>query len=288
MAFHPYAVLGSPEEPRILFYHEIVNPKNQGSSSADFAEPHTQQYYEFSFFIAGKRSIRVGDKVYDFKAGDVFLSSPEEEHSGSLTHGVLDRYRLHIFPKALESFPEGSGLDSIFRREKYAGNRITLNEEHQKAVYHCLSDIDNSIKLGHPRTKNITAFADILKLLVYLCDLVEHREAIVPQKNKTLLDILAFIESSYDSVTVSEIEAQFNLSHATLWRLFSRELSTSPSAYILDVRLKKAKTMLSQGFDVQTVSDECGFCDCSYFIKKFKKKYGSTPYRLKAEKENFS
>ena len=286
MAFHAYAVLGSPEDPRILFYHEIVNPKSGGRDQADFKELHTQEYYEFNFFIAGKRSIKVGTEIYDFKAGDVLLASPEEAHGGSLTHGVLDRYRLHIFPKALESFPEGHGLQGIFERKKNTSNRLTLNEEQQKTVYHYLSDIDNSIKLGHPSTKNIIAYADILKLLAYLCNLIEHRETVALPKNKMLLDILSFIESSYDSVTVGEIEAQFNLGHATLWRLFSRELATSPSAYILDIRLKKAKMMLSQGFDVQTVSDECGFCDCSYFIKKFKKKYGSTPYRLKLEKEN--
>ena len=285
MALNAYAIMGSLEDPEILFYHEIVNPRSEGRADEDFARLHTQDYYEFSFFIAGKRRIKVGDSVYDFKAGEVFLTSPEEAHGGSLSHGVLDRYRLHIWPRALERFPQERGLSALFHREKYTMNRIPLNESQQKSVYHYLSDIDNSIKLGNPSTKNILAFADVLKLLVFLCDLIEKREESASPKNKMLLDILSFIETSYDSVTVSEIEAQFSLSHATLWRLFSHELATSPSAYILDVRLKKAKMMLSQGFDVQSVSDECGFCDCSYFIKKFKKKYGQTPYRLKAEKE---
>ena len=82
-------------------------------------------------------------------------------------------------------------------------------------------------------------------------------------------------------MSVGEIEQHFSISHATLWRLFQKELSASPSEYILDIKLKKAKIMLLQGFGVQLVSDQCGFCDCSYFIKKFKLKYGKTPYKYK-------
>lgn len=286
MALSAYTVLGSEDDPLIQFYHEIVSPKKAAHMGEAFAGHHTQEYFEFSFFIAGKRSIKVGERVYDFKGGEVFLASPEEAHGGGLTHGTLDRYRLHIWPGALSYFPEGNGLDGIFRREKYKRNRITLDEKQQASVYSQLLSIDNSIKLGHPGTRNITAFADILKLLVLLSDLLEQREAALSQKNKLLLDILAYIESSYDNITVGEIERHFGLSRATLWRLFSNELSVSPSAYILDIRLKKARLMLSHGFDVQTVSDECGFCDCSYFIKQFKKKYGITPYRMKKEKEN--
>ncbi len=285
MALNAYTVLGTESDPLIHFYHEIVDPKHNAKKGKAFAGLHTQDYYEFSFFIAGRRSIKVGERVYDFKGGEVFLVSPEEAHGGGLTHGTLDRYRLHIWPRALAYFPEVRGLDGIFRREKYKGNRITLDEHQQERVYGLLQSIDNSIRLGHKSTRNITAFADILKLLVLLLDISEKREVRVAHTDKMLLDILAFIESSYDSVTVGEIEQHFGLSHATLWRLFSRELSLSPSAYMLDLRLGKAKVMLSQGFEVQTVSDECGFCDCSYFIKQFKKKFGITPKRMKMEKE---
>lgn len=278
-----YTVFGSESEPRIQFYHEIVSPRNERSEGEEFLGVHTQDYFEFSFFIAGKRDIKVGDRVYDFKAGEIFLASPEEEHAGGLSHGELDRYRLHIWPSALCAFPAGNGLDCIFKREKYKGNRITLTEQQQKSVYACLTSIDNSVKLGHPGTRNLSAFADILKLLVLLSELIEKRDAAVTPHSKLLLDVLSFIESSYDSVTVGQIENHFSLGHATLWRLFSRELSVSPSAYILDIKLKKAKMMLSQGFDVQTASDQSGFCDCSYFIKRFKQKYGETPLRLKKE-----
>jgi AraC-like DNA-binding protein len=275
-----YTVFGTDDAPKIQFYHEVVNPKNKQGEDA-FARLHTQAYYEISFFISGKRRIKVGDRIYDFKGGDVFFVSPNEAHGGDLAHGALDRYRLHIFPGAFDGFPDKAGIMALFDREKCTSHRITLSESAQRVVYHYLSDIDNSIKLGAPSTKNISALADIIKLLALLCDLIFEKQRIDAPKNKLLLSILSFIESSYDTASVSEIEQHFSISHATLWRLFRKELSASPSEYILDIKLKKAKIMLLQGFGVQLVSDQCGFCDCSYFIKKFKLKYGKTPYKYK-------
>ena len=276
-----YTVFGDDVSPKIQFYHEIVNPKKTQIKGELYGALHTQAYYEFSFFISGKRKIKVEDKVYDFKAGDVFLVAPNEKHGGEIIHDTLDRYRLHIWPHAFDGLPDTNGIMEIFDRAKNQTNQITLTEAQQKTVYHYLSNIDNSIKLGTPSTKNLSALADIIKLLVFLNDLVYKNEESLTPKNKLLLNILSFVESSYDTITVGEIETQFSISHATLWRLFQKELATSPSAYILDIKLKKAKIILSQDMDIQTVSDQCGFCDCSYFIKKFKKKYGATPYKSK-------
>ena len=276
-----YTVFGTEKDPKIQFYHEVVSPKNLYGEGDDFAKLHTQDYYELSFFISGKRRIKVGKRIYDFKGGDVFFVSPKEPHGGDLAHGALDRYRLHIWPGAFDAFPDTEGIMDLFNKERYKSHQITLGEEAQKNVYHYLSEIDNSIKLGRAETRNISALADIIKLLAFLLDLISEKQTMSAPKNKLLLSILSFIESAYDSVSVEEIEMHFSISHATLWRLFQKELSTSPSAYILDIRLKKAKIMLSQGFGVQTVSDQCGFCDCSYFIKKFKGKYGVTPYKSK-------
>ena len=281
MLKNAYTVLGDDANPKIQFYHEIVGARRNCGTVNGFRKMHTQDYYELSFFISGKRKIKIGERIYDFKAGEIFLVTPAEPHGGALSHEALDRYRLHIWPGAFDAFPDKDGLMALFKRIKNVGNRIVLNENSQQLVYNYLYNIDNSIKLGAPETKNVSALADIIKLLVLLREISEGRNEKATVKNRLLLNILSLIETSYDSITVSEIETHFNISHATLWRLFQKELSTSPSAYILNIRLKKAKAMLSENFSVQEVSDQCGFGDCSYFIKQFKRAYGVTPLKIK-------
>ena len=39
--------------------------------------------------------------------------------------------------------------------------------------------------------------------------------------------------------------------------------------------------MLDEGADVTSVCYDCGFNDCSYFIKVFKSYVGMTPFRYK-------
>ena len=92
-----YTVFGTDDAPKIQFYHEVVNPKN-GQDEDAFARPHTQAYYEISFFISGKRRIKVGDRIYDFKGGDVFFVSPNEAHGGDLAQNGALKIDHEFFP----------------------------------------------------------------------------------------------------------------------------------------------------------------------------------------------
>lgn len=52
----------------------------------------------------------------------------------------------------------------------------------------------------------------------------------------------------------------------------------NPTAYILNLRINKAKKILaSQDIPITEVADECGFSDLAYFSRTFKKQTGVTP-----------
>lgn len=272
----PYTILGTDKKPKLQYYHEFVTAKNESDTAETINKLHTQEYYELSFFISGNRKIKVEDTVYDFSDGDLFMVTPGENHGGSQSYGALDRYRIHIWPDAFDLLPDKQGIFDIFSKENHKSNKISFDKNQLQLVYGYLTNIDNNLNFGSPETRHIRAFAEIIKLLALIRNIV-YGEHIYSTKNPLLLNILSYIASSYDTVTTTDIEKQFSISHSTLWRLFSKEMNMSPYAYILDIKLRKAILLLCQGIDVQTVSDLCGFCDCSYFIKKFKEKYGSTP-----------
>ncbi len=62
-----------------------------------------------------------------------------------------------------------------------------------------------------------------------------------------------------------------------LMRLFKKYLGMSPHAYLIQLRLERAKELLNQG---QTIADTAllaGFSDQSHLTRCFKKRYGLTP-----------
>jgi len=271
----PQTILGTEVEPKIQFFHEFLNAKSDAGEER-FNPLHKQEYYELSFFVSGQRSIKVGETVYNFTGGDVFMVTPGVKHGGGSTCGTFDRYRMHIWPNAFDSHPNKQGMFDCFSKISEKGNKISFNKAEFELVYGYLTNIDANLNFGSPETRYILAFSEIIKLLALLRRIV-FSESIYTTKNPLLLNILSYIASAYDTVTTTDIEKQFSISHSTLWRLFSKEMNMSPHEYILHIRLNKAILLLTQGIDVQTVSDLCGFCDCSYFIKKFKERYGLTP-----------
>ena len=70
--------------------------------------------------------------------------------------------------------------------------------------------------------------------------------------------------------------------------LFKEVTGKSAKEYIIQLRVKKAMSLLSSSsFSITDVCYMCGFSDPNYFTRVFKKKTGSLPseFRLKKEVE---
>lgn len=76
---------------------------------------------------------------------------------------------------------------------------------------------------------------------------------------------------------VSDIANAMNLSSRYLSRIFKEEKGLSMQEYILKYKLKKAKTLLSQGFNVSETAQMVGYEDQFIFSKIFKKHIGISP-----------
>lgn len=66
-------------------------------------------------------------------------------------------------------------------------------------------------------------------------------------------------------------------------RLFNSRLGLSPHAYLLQLRLEKAFSLLSQGIPIADAALVSGFSDQSHLTRKFKKRYGLTPGHYRAQ-----
>jgi AraC-like DNA-binding protein len=76
-----------------------------------------------------------------------------------------------------------------------------------------------------------------------------------------------------------------NLSPFYLLRTFRDRIGLPPHGYLNQVRLIRAKKLLSQGCQISQVAHEIGFADQSHLTRQFKRMFGVTPgqYKLKIE-----
>ncbi len=91
---------------------------------------------------------------------------------------------------------------------------------------------------------------------------------------------LVYIEKNYDGpVSIDDVAKSANISTSTCLRLFSTVLNTTPIAFVVKYRVRRAAEELrrADGRTISEIAYSCGFSDASYFNRCFRKEYGVTP-----------
>lgn len=113
----------------------------------------------------------------------------------------------------------------------------------------------------------------------------EHQRMSLPARigarHPKLVGIIERMEGNLEEpLSPSTLARQAGLSTRQLERLFRRYLDRSPKRYYLELRLKKARSLLLQtDMSVINVALACGFSSPSHFSKCYRAFYGRTPYR---------
>ena len=101
-------------------------------------------------------------------------------------------------------------------------------------------------------------------------------------KRLELSSIKAYLDEHYDQdIGLSELADRAGMSTAYLSVLFKTEVGTSYVKYLTDLRIKKAKKLLQDGYKVNEVSEMVGYNNYRYFCDIFKKHEGMTPNEYK-------
>jgi transcriptional regulator GlxA family with amidase domain len=83
-----------------------------------------------------------------------------------------------------------------------------------------------------------------------------------------------------EPLSMAEIARLVGLSPRQLQRMFKHYTQTSPIRYYLQLRLRRARELLSQsGMSVMSVTVACGFRSAAHFSKSYREQFGCSPSR---------
>ena len=100
-----------------------------------------------------------------------------------------------------------------------------------------------------------------------------------------LTEAVEYLGSHYgDAITLDLVAEAVGVAPKRLSRHFIEELGQGFSDYLIDLRIGKAKILLSlPGVSVKQISKECGYPDPNYFARLFKKVTGTTPSEFSSQ-----
>ena len=99
-----------------------------------------------------------------------------------------------------------------------------------------------------------------------------------PVTKPAITQVCDYLQANYeDNLSLAELADLAGMSRFYLSRLFRREKGLSLSAYQTQIKIDRAKKLLSQGMPISTVAIATGFYDQSHFGYHFKRLVGTTP-----------
>ncbi|MCS2156406.1 AraC family transcriptional regulator [Scandinavium sp. H11S7] len=100
----------------------------------------------------------------------------------------------------------------------------------------------------------------------------------LPAATQRILRAKDFMDSCPEEEhTLTRLAELAGLSHWHFLRQFKVLTGMTPHAYLIQARLRKARTLLHQGLTILDTSIICGFTDQSHFHRHFKNSIGLTP-----------
>lgn len=99
-------------------------------------------------------------------------------------------------------------------------------------------------------------------------------------ENSILLPAINYLENNFSlpELTNKVLADQCKISEVYFRKLFTEQYGIAPRQYIIDIRINKAKQLLTDGIlKINNISEKCGFSNPYHFSRLFKEKTGLTP-----------
>lgn len=272
MVFMPTLLPLLPDGNEI--YTEITYEKHFTTVDDSYHDDeHIHDFYEIYVNLSGDVSFLVEDRVYPIQRGDIILTAPNKIHR-CIYHSDCVHEHFCIWIKGLSL--DDNILETSFKNRSHI---VLSDKDKELLIERCFALYQNHRAENGLRFRAAHSFFGIVDLV---CT-AEQVSASAKSLPVNFTDILLFISRHFHepSCNIERLCDRFFISKSSLHRRFIKYFGTSPARYIESIRFAEAKKLLSIGHSVQYVCFHCGFSECSYFIMRFRKKFGVTPHQYK-------
>lgn len=223
--------------------------------------------YHVHFITKGKGSYIVNGQRYDLHAGEGFMIMKD-----CLNSYISDKYDPWVYTYI--SF-KGPGAELLIKNsgisEEFPIFSFDLNAE----MLGNLKKIHELSRVNKARGYDVTGY-----FLLIMSNIIQKNISGVKQKygSEHYMQLAVdYIEKNYSYVTVSDLAKYLYIHRTQLYRIFKNSMGVTPSEYILNYKLKKAKELVDrENVTLAKIADITGFYDVSHLSKCFEKKYGVT------------
>lgn len=256
-----------------------------------FTSPfHFHDSYELILIARSHGKLYAGNKVLNFKGGEVYLFGPGFAHcfyneksftdTGEIAHAIVLFFKEDFLGKDFFQVRELAKIRELLYHSKH-GLKLEVNDMIRSCFY------------------QFTGCGEMYALLLLLQLL--HQLSVLPKSdvvriNKTvpkvfhgsgdaskLESVFKYVFDNFKEAVSSKVAASLAfMNEAAFCRYFKRRTDKTFSQFVNQVRITHStQLLLEKDMSIAGICFECGFSNISYFNRQFKAITGKTPFEYR-------
>lgn len=250
--------------------------------------PHTHGFIEIVYIFRGKGIHRIDGKIYSVRRGDLLVINYRSEHAVEPYNG-LEYVDIMLKPEYVDEKLRGRenafALLELanfreFARSVDRGNALMhLSGEERERFERLIEWTEEEQRTrGSGSGLAIRAALDLLLITLF-------RKMALPMNEPLAVNdaLLSYIrENCGERISLERLAARCYYTPAHFSRLFKEYTGMTPTEYISECRIEKAKRLLSEtALPVSEIITLCGFSSGTKFFRRFSERTGTTPLKYR-------
>ena len=263
---------------RHSFWHDPALPFIEARAVQDGRyvcyDKHSHPHFSIGAITGGHSHYLNQRSRQEVGPGSLVLMNPEEVHAcNPIADQPWSYLMFYLDTDWLRSQQEEAGLGNAFRPFDMTASRDPL-------LYQGLLHLHHQLVQGpDPLAREVACHLFSRQLLARLTPASWDDRP--PQHLQRAAELMQ--DDSTSPLSLAELSAVAGLTPSHFVRAFSHHYGMTPHAYLLDRRIRHARTLLRQGQPLVEVALASGFADQAHFQRQFKRRVAATPGQYRTQ-----
>ena len=242
-------------------------------------EPRTEfpaHYHEKAELLLVRRGscdMLIGDTIYTLETGDIAVAFPNVVHGYPYMSSLADTQKHNESVMIIIDTEYASTYQRSLLQSTPACPVIRAADAHPDLYY----AVDGMVKTGRRDKEAMSVYFQLFVMRVLRSvPLCENRE---PLHGDIIHRLITYLSENYlRTLTLDSIAAALNCDKYRISRILSKELHTSLSDYVNELRINEAKKLIAAtDMPLSEIASACGFSNVRTFNRNFTARCGMSP-----------
>ncbi len=234
-------------------------------------------YWEITYVDTGELIIELDNQEFVLQAQELMIYLPGQYHKQRVKAGSSCSYLTIMFDMKIKSTDVERLRNQIFK--------CTQPMHQLVANFIKNTDLLETRNLPYASDLMVSYLQELIIMMIQyeILNVASTNIYSSPVQNKFETEMIDeirnyILKEIYSPISVEDICNHFGISRSTLQSLFKKHLNVPPKQFINDLKMKRAREVISEEFlPITEVAIKLGFSSIHYFSRKFKKDFGITP-----------